>query len=752
MESSNIFKSEKIRLKFSLENCTENAMYLITFRLLDNDDSEEPFKTKEVTNKIKNGSIKFEKVLICDYDFSQICPIKINLEKWYGNQYANISIKEKFHLSLSTIVSSKDSTFKTKTRDFKNDCETIIIEADNPNYSSIEKNLKYFNFFDYLKAGIQFDSYIIIDFTQGQEHISDLRDNQFIQVIEGFRETLCEYVKCFKVFGYGAKLKNNENINDNKSQHFFNLGMEEKAENSRFTTIVKKYKECLEKIKFDKKGYLSPVFDKIKKDILNAYSPEIYNIVFILLHNKPCEDDIQKCIDMQIETAYLPVSYVIILIGNKTDDEIKEIKHIFSNKKKYSSKSIERTRNNLSFFTMKKYNYNVEILKNKCLREIPEQIIDFYKKNITYPEDIKKKNLDKLRNSYRVFDPNDSLYEDSYSAPTIAENQINNAQIDEIQLKQNENNIIRINEEKNINKIVDNNEAKYYNTPHIPIKNSIKKNMENPFRKRNKENIINIEKEKQNNKEIKKENPFNKKDYVNETPDPDKIKEKEDEINKKIPNPFNKKDYINDTPDPDKIKEKEIEKVKENKNIPNPFRIQKNEIKINLNQNNINEIHQEENYINEGFEEKEKKYFNIFNNQNKNEKNNDKKYTNATPNSDDEPKEKYVPNPFAQNNIIIDKKINEEKKYVNATPGQEKNNINPNVYISNPFKNNDEKNEIKIEEDKKEKNEIVMKKNDEKPIKKNKIGSHFKKKFDKDLSKLSTLSNSRPENYDYSND
>ena len=753
MESSNSFKSEKIRLKFSLENCTENAMYLITFRLLDNDDSEEPFKTKEVTNKIKNGSIKFEKVLMCDYDFSQICPIKINLEKWCKNQYANISIKEKFHLSLSTIVASKDSTFKTKTRDFKNDCETIIIEADNPNYSSIEKNLKYFNFFDYLKAGIQFDSYIIIDFTQGQEHISDLRNNQFIQVIEGFRETLCEYVKCFKVIGYGANLKNSQNINDNKSQHFFNLGMEEKAENSGFTMIVKKYKECLEKLKFDKKGYLSPVFDKIRKDILDAYSPEIYNIVFILLHNKPSDDDIQKCIDLQIETAYLPVSYVIILVGNKTDDEIKEIKHIFNNKKKFSSKSIERTRNNLSFFSMKKYNYNVEILKNNCLREIPEQIIDFYKKNITYPEDIKKKNLDKIRDSYRAFDPNFSLYEDSYSAPTIAENQINNDQKDEIKLKQNENNIIQINEEKNINKIVDNNEKIYYNKPQkVPIDNSIEIKMENPFRKKNKENIIDIKKEKENNKEIKKENAFNKKDYVNETPDPDKIKEKENEINKKIPNPFNKNDYINETPDPNKIAEKEIE-VKENKNIPNPFRIQKNEKKLNLNQNNNNKIHEKENYINEGPEEKEKekKYLNIFNKENKNEKDNDKKYKNATPNPDDEPKERYIPNPFVKNNIIVDQKINEDKKYVNVTPGQENNDKN-NVYVSNPFKNGGGKNEIKIQEDKKEKNEIKMEKKDEKTIKKSKIGSHFKKKFDKDFSKLSTLSNSRPENYDYSND
>ena len=763
MESKN-FKNEKIRLKFSLENCEENAMYQITFRLLDDDDSEEPFKTREITNKEKHGSIKFKKVFMCNYDFSQICPIKINLEKWHGCQYENVSIKEKFHLSLSTIVASKDSTLKTKTRDFKDDSEIIIIEADNPEYSCLDNNSKYFNFFDYLKAGIHFESYIIIDFTEGQEHISNLRNNQFIQVIEGFRETLYEYDKCFKVLGYGAKLKNDENNNDINSQHFFNLGMEEKAENSGFTMIVKKYRECLEKLKFDKRGYLSPVFDKIRKDTLMAYSPEIYNIVFILLHNKPSDDDIQKCIDLQIETAYLPISYVIILIGNKTDDEIKEIKHIFSNKKKFSSQSIERTRNNLSFFTMKKYNYNVEILKNNCLREIPEQIIDFYKKNNTSPEDIRIKNLDNIRKSYRVFDPNNSLYEDAFSAPTIAENPINNERKDKIQIKQNENNINQINKEENINKIIDNSEKIYYNKPmHIPEKNVIDIKRENPFRKKNKENIINIEKEKkekQNNIEIKKENSFNKKDYVNETPDPDKIKEKEIEVNKNIPNPFKKDGYVNETPNPDK--EKEIE-VKENKYILNPFRNHKNEIKINLNHNNVNKINVEENYSNEGIKEKEKKYNNILNNKNQNKNDNDKIYKNATSNPDDEPKQKYIPNPFVQKKIISDNKNNDEKKYVNVTPGQENNIINHNVYISNPFKNNNEKNEIKLEEDKKEKNEIKIKedkkeneikieKNDEKKLKKSKIGLHFKKKFDIDISKLSTLSNSRPENYDYSND
>ena len=858
MESSKIFR---IRLKFSLEDCTENAMYLINFRLIDNDDLEEPFKTKEVTNKKKNGTIRFEKVLMVDYDFSKICPIKINIEKWHRNQYVNILIKEKFHLSLSSIVASKNSIFKTKCRDFTDDCETLIIEADNPNYSSLEKNLENFNFFDYLKAGIQFDSYIIIDFSGGQEHIPDLRNNQFIQVIEGFRETLSEFVKVFKVYGYGASVKNDEINLYNESQHFFNLNMEEMNENSGFTMIVKKYKECLEKINFDKKGYLSPVLEKIKKEILNIYSPEIYNIVFILINNKPNDVDIQKCIDLQIETSYLPISYVVIFIGNKTDEEIKEVKQIFNNKKKLSSQSVERTRYNLSFFTMKNYNYNSEILKNKCLREIPEQIINFYKNDMICPEDVKKKNLDKIRDSYRKFDPTYSLYEieNDCSAPSVIEINATNNKKEEIQINQNVNNnnqkitnFLYNAESKDIKK--ENNHEKKYNKPESDmiknrINNSIKKEnpfknkkignisnieqfkqyyieikkqnssnkkddvnkkeeihinqnvnnngqkitnflfkpeskdikkennnekiyinttkyemkdktninikMENPFKNKKEENISNKEPFEQKYKEIKKENSFNKKDYVNETPDPDKEKEIKDNI--KMPNPFIEKGYVNETPDPNKEKE-----VKDNKIIPNPFipKIKDEEKEENLNvinmdnrQNNINKIHEEENYINEGIEEKEKNFVNIINN----EKDNEKKYQNATPCPDEEPKEKkYIPNPFGKENRIIEEKINEEKKYVNVTPGNDDNNNNNNQYMSNPFKKIEKKNEIKIVEDEKEKNEIIIEKDkkekNEKKIKTSKIGSHFKIKFNKDLSKLSTLSNSGHEKYDYFKD
>ena len=400
MEISRLCKKDKITLHFSIENCLEDSTYLLEFIIMHSEDPDEKFETEEKNNKDKDGTINFSKEFPYEYDFSKIQRFKLNLKRWvrtkYGKKFVKLSIKEKFYLYLSTIVSSKNSVFKTKTIENKDNCETIVISAENPDYNIFQKNLKKFTFFDYLKAGIKFNSFIIIDFTEKNLHTYDLENNQFLQVIVGFRETLVEYVKSFKVYGYGASLKDNFD-NDKK---YFNLSMQENPELVGFTRIKEKYFDCLDKINYEKKGYLSKVFDNIKKEILDKYSPDIYNIIFLLIHNKPSKDDIQNSIDFMIEKTNLPLSIVVILIGDKSDDEIKEIRNIFSNKHKMSSNSIERTRNNISFFTMKSCNFNNEILKNKCLREIPEQALNYYQNNLTSPKDIREQNLDKLRESY----------------------------------------------------------------------------------------------------------------------------------------------------------------------------------------------------------------------------------------------------------------------------------------------------------------------------------------------------------------
>ena len=777
MEISRLCKKDKITLHFSIENCLEDSTYLLEFIIMHSEDPDEKFETEEKNNKDKNGTINFSKEFPYEYDFSKIQRFKLNLKRWvhtkYGKKFVKLSIKEKFYLYLSTIVSSKNSVFKTKTIENKDNCETIVISAENPDYNIYQKNPKKFTFFDYLKAGIKFNSFIIIDFTEKNLHTYDLENNQFLQVIVGFRETLVEYVKSFKVYGYGASLKDNFD-NDKK---YFNLSMQENPELVGFTRIKEKYFDCLDKINYEKKGYLSKVFDNIKKEILDKYSPDIYNIIFLLIHNKPSKDDIQNSIDFMIEKTNLPLSIVVILIGDKSDDEIKEIRTIFSNKHKMSSNSIERTRNNISFFTMKSCNFNNEILKNKCLREIPEQALNYYQNNFASPEDIRKQNLDKLRESYKVFDPKLSLYEDEGSAPSIEEIKIkigdHKTQVISKKVNKLVDNAIKENKEQNLNK------KGLVNTPGYSDTNDINNNINNiniinnQFENNQMINEININNDSKNNIKKSLKNPFCQNQYVN-TPNPDK--QNNENINKKIQNPFSQKQK-------DKIKEDEKEDKKEEENMFSLNKINLQSININNtdtdniklksiyidndNNYNINEIFSgkkdyinkknnnnfddniniinnnenniiNNNYINKFDEDKNNNNLNIniINNKNNlihndiNKSEEEKTYKNSTPNPNEIHKNKIISNPF-QN-----KANDDEKKYKNGTPGNE---IKKRPdYLQNPFLNkNNEKKEIK-EDIKDEKTEP-------------KIGSHFKRYSKKDFSKLSTNSSNRLDNYEIDN-
>ena len=795
MEISKIYKKDKIKLTFAIENCLEDYAYALEFKIYHSPDDKELFKTEEVKNKRKNGTINFSKYIMYEYDFSKVKKFELHLKRWGISKFVNISVKEKYHLCISTIIASKNSVFKTKVKENVDNCETIIISAENPEYSSLEKNFKNFNFFDYLKAGIQFNSFIAIDFSGGSEHVPDLKNNQFLSAIQGFRETIFEFVKSFKVYGYGA---NYEGLD--KEKKFFNLSMEENAELTGLTKITNKYEECLKKIKFEEKGYLSPVYENIQKEIFKQYSPDTYYIIFILINNKPIESDTQNCINFLVESTRLPLSIITILIGDKNDEEKSSIKFLFSNKRKISSNYIERIRNNVSFFTMENCNYNNEILKSKCLREIPEQVLEFYRYNKTSPEDIKKQNLDNIKNSMKEFDPDNSMYLDSNCAPIVGQYQ-----------EKVKTEIININkdntkeDEKEIkieNKKDDNNDKKgYRNTPGYEI-NCKKDEKEIKIEKKNedkndndkglintrggddiiikndsmkKSSISNIRPEKKSligSKNIKFKNPFaskkQQKDYIN-TPLPDQ----QDKEMKIIKNPFaknneekeelkeekkfdnqlknngnyiinqpkynennNNEKYINKTPS-DSINEIKLD----NKKYINPFRKknsdEKNEINNIGNNNNID--------ININNNLNDNKFNNniIFNNQLQ-KKDNEKIYKNETPGYDNNInnntiEKKFVINPF-QN-----KKIEKEKKYVN-TPGNDNININndstnnKNKYKSNPFqKKNSEKNEIRDSiEDEKEEN-----------LKK---GSHYQR-FEKDLSKLSTnSSHNRNEIYDYAVD
>ena len=754
LDCSRVYKKDKIILHFAIEKCLEKAEYKLTFNLED-----EYLKTKEEKNKEKEGTIQFKESFPYEYDFSKIQKIKFTLERWRGTKYKSMQRTENSFYTLSSIISSKNSIFKTRASNFQRDNEIIVISAENPNYSE-NNHIKNFNFVDYIKAGIIFDGYICIDFSGGKQHNDNLEENQYLLAIQGFTDTLKDYIQKYNVFGYGAKsINNSENYDGNKC---FHLNMGANPEIEGFDNIRLKYKDSLYKMNSEKKGYLSHAYEKMRKLMMMKYSDNKYNILFILINNLPSEDDLDKCIDYLLDFSHLPISIVTILMEDKSEEEIKNIKYYFSNKRTVSKSGNTRARNNVCFYSMKNCNFNPEILKNKCLREIPEQVLEYFRLNKKKPS-----NFGEVL-SYK------QINKDNNNINNNINNQINNNIINNINENNInfENNIIKINNKKDKieNASIDENCAPNpWDQINININNDKEDFKEKKEYKENKDNYIEDEKDKNiklykntpgndnnnekkynnynnininfNNNNINHINPFKqninlfeKKDFINDTPDPDKFdKPHKPDLSKKIINPFKKKESNNQ----DEIKED----IKEEKKYIS-------DININININNNKIINNDKPYVNETDDgNRNNNNINKFKINNPYKKKSEEKIYKNTPNPDEitpfEENKMKIDNPFKSHKNQLDHNGN-DKVYVNETPGKD----NIKIPKFNPF----QKRNIDININKMD--DIKEDKKDETKV--SKIGAHFKRK-DINLSKFSTKSSNneianKQENDDYSID
>ena len=700
---------EQIELTFFLNGCIKNAKYMIDFTV-DNTN----YQTEEIKAKSDRCSIEFSTKIKIDYHFSRIQFFRADINRWKGKQsFLKLKQKDDLKLTLSSIVTSKNSTIKFKPNDKIPNCEEINIKAENPNYGE-NKKLNKFTFFDYLNAGISIESYIGIDFSNGENHGPDTESNQYLLTIAGFRETLFNFVRSFEVYGYGAKLKDKKDNSD-----FFNLSQNEDTLLTGYTNIEKAYLEILNKLEYCKSGVLSPLIYHIKDKIYKKYKPEIYSIIFLLMTNPIEKKDLEKCIDLFIENTYLPLSVVIIGIGDKDFTEIINMSKL----KHESSKGVEKRRNNIYFISMKNYNFNIDMLKNRCLKEIPNQLVEYYNGNATTPDNIRENNTENLKHSYVIVENINSIVNDGDAPPSfldvkknsdlennnsnnsnnktntntfsdnysigytnntstikgdIAKNDFSNDII------QNDNNQNYINNDNNINININNENENMYQKPHFneikksnyyingtPGNEEVKKNIINPFHKKKEEdekkfwetpsdNVINNK-----NKEIM-ENPF--------------VKDKKNNNKNKNIIIDNNKNNVNDEDDkiPNETPSGSIAEQIPQKKIDNPYC--KN--KIN------NEEYKKNNYIDNGI----------------NDDDEDEKYRNETPSGSiaEQIPQKKINNPFCRNNnnnnnknYINNNKINnddeeeEDKKYRNETPGEEEikdNNKKSNPYRSNPLK------------------------------------------------------------------
>jgi hypothetical protein len=254
--------------------------------------------------------------------------------------------------------------------------------AGSVNVSCISDTVKDYTFMDYLKGGVRLSLSIGIDFTGSNGHPKDY-DSLHYQDPRGkpspYQEAMksCgdivayyDYDQIFPVFGYGASIPN-EGVS-----HCFPITLGN-PEILTIDNVVHAYKEILGKISFSGPTYFSPLIKTVLKNISDNYNTNknTYCILMILTDGRI--DDLEDTIAAIVEASYLPLSIIIVGIGTgdfSNMDFLDADNNILVDR--YQKRA---ARDIVQFVPFRKFANNGFMLAEEVLKEIPRQVVDFYR-------------------------------------------------------------------------------------------------------------------------------------------------------------------------------------------------------------------------------------------------------------------------------------------------------------------------------------------------------------------------------------
>ena len=389
-----------ISLTFNLKKCLGNYSYSISVIIQDlSSGFQENFQTEEITCKENNSEITFTKKMSCNYYFEKNYKLLFKISKriLIDSNY-KVKVYERITV-LSSLVNSPNSKYERKVDENNIDSEIISIQLDKNN-GDLENKTN--TLFDYFKSGVKFSCFISSDFSNSEKNPSLLENkDNYKRIYKKISDIIANYTKkhLFYSYGFNAKIKNS--LSD---ESIFNLNLNGK-DSSIYTMdeVLKNFEKFLNtnSIISLKNINLSPIIKKITKDIYKLYNLRYYNVSFIIIRGNIDKNDIQKTIDAIIESSYLPLTTIVIGLGNIDYTETRKI--IYSNKK-LSSIGMQKLRNNVLFAALiGDFSNNVEELINWCLIELSKQIISFYNLSKSSPKDIYEYNLKNLEESFNIY-------------------------------------------------------------------------------------------------------------------------------------------------------------------------------------------------------------------------------------------------------------------------------------------------------------------------------------------------------------
>ena len=285
--------------------------------------------------------------------------------------------------------------------------------------------IKNFSFVDYIKSGIKIALSIGIDFTGSNGHPLDKGTNHSIveDDLNNYEKAILscgnivgfyDYDQLFPVFGFGAIIESSQNKNVSMC---FNLNMSNNPDIKTIDNVLKQYRECLIKNKLSFAGptYFSPLIRKVISRI-NKYDLFEYHILMILTDGIIEEEDFQPTIDAIVEASFLPLSIIIIGIG---DEDFKKMEILDGDTVPLvSSSGIRWKRDIVQFVPFSNFKDDPKKLAMEVLAEIPRQIVEYYRFKNLNPIQIKElaiKNSKIINNNKSIKTSRDYDYNQGYS-------------------------------------------------------------------------------------------------------------------------------------------------------------------------------------------------------------------------------------------------------------------------------------------------------------------------------------------------
>ena len=247
---------------------------------------------------------------------------------------------------------------------------------------TVEK-IKDYAFLDYIRGGMQINLAVGIDFTGSNGdpskptslHYLGTNNNSYELAIMSCGNIVAyyDYDQLFPAFGFGGKF-----CMDNNVSHCYPLSLNPNDPNIQgIDGILQAYRNILSQTKLYGPTYFHFIIDHVislvREDVI-AENKMNYTILMILTDG--IIDDMDETIDSLVEASFLPISVIIIGIG---DANFSNMNILDADEEPLIDRNGRKCdRDLVQFVPFKKFSYNGEMLAREVLEEIPKQVIEYY--------------------------------------------------------------------------------------------------------------------------------------------------------------------------------------------------------------------------------------------------------------------------------------------------------------------------------------------------------------------------------------